>query len=239
MSAHFEAVPIAQAVLDACEHLDTASLSDALDSLGIDGGLSGITSQVPGTRCVGIAFTVQYEPVGASAVFKGAANYIDHVPAGAVIVSSNNGRQDCTVWGDIMTRFALANGIKGTVIDGVARDIDTVIECNYPLFSRGRFMQSAKNRARLQAVQVPLLIAGVAVRPGDLLVCDGSGCVVIPQQLAVEVVRRAQAIEHTERSIIEAISAGWPLEKARSTYRYDQPWLTDAEKVSVAVPSQA
>ncbi|MCF5387285.1 RraA family protein, partial [Pseudomonas syringae] len=116
---------------------------------------------------------------------------------------------------------------------------DTVIECNYPLFSRGRFMQSAKNRARLQAVQVPLLIAGVAVRPGDLLVCDGSGCVVIPQQLAVEVVRRAQAIEHTERSIIEAISAGWPLEKARSTYRYDQPWLTDAEKVSVAVPSQA
>lgn len=71
MSAHFEAVPIAQAVLEACEHLDTASLSDALDSLGIDGGLSGIASQVPGTRCVGIAFTVQYEPVDASALFKG------------------------------------------------------------------------------------------------------------------------------------------------------------------------
>ncbi|TFZ33615.1 RraA family protein, partial [Pseudomonas syringae] len=137
-SAHSEAVPLAQAVLEACEHRDTASLSAALDSLGIDGGLLGIASPVPGTRCVGIAFTVQYEPVDASAVFKGAAYYIDHVPAGAVFVSSNTGRQFCTVWGDIMTPFALATGIKGTVLDGLARDIDTVIECRYPLFSRGR-----------------------------------------------------------------------------------------------------
>ncbi|KPW47887.1 Uncharacterized protein ALO54_02949 [Pseudomonas syringae pv. philadelphi] len=62
MSVPFEYTPIAQSVLDECEHLDTASLSDALDSLGIDGGLPGIVSQVPGTRCVGIAFTVQYQP---------------------------------------------------------------------------------------------------------------------------------------------------------------------------------
>ncbi|RMR06270.1 RraA family protein [Pseudomonas syringae group genomosp. 7] len=233
MSAHFEAVSVTRAVLEACEHLDTASLSDALDSLGIDGGLPGIVSQVPGTRCVGVAFTVQYEAVDASAGFKGAANYIDQVPPGAVIVSSNVGRQDCTVWGDIMTHFALANGIKGTVIDGMARDIDTVIRCRYPLFSRGRFMQSAKNRAQLKAVQVPVVIEGTTVRPGDLLVCDGSGCVVVPQQLAAEVIRRAQAVEQTERKIIEAIAAGSTLENARSTYRYDQPWLADAEKVSV------
>ncbi|RMO88995.1 Dimethylmenaquinone methyltransferase [Pseudomonas syringae pv. philadelphi] len=237
MSALSESVSISQALLNECEHLDTASLSDALDSLGINGGLAGIASQVPGTRCVGIAFTVQYEPVDTSAVFKGAANYIDQVPAGAVIVSSNNGRQDCTVWGDIMTHFALANGIKGTVIDGVARDIDTVIRCNYPLFSRGRFMQSAKNRAQLRAVQVPVVIDGVSIHPGDLIVCDGSGCVVIPQHIAGEVVRRAQAVEQTERRIIDAISAGSTLEDARRACRYDQPWLTDAEKARAGVPS--
>ncbi|KPC33690.1 Dimethylmenaquinone methyltransferase [Pseudomonas syringae pv. cilantro] len=154
-----------------------------------------------------------------------------------MIVSSNNGRQDCTVWGDIMTHFALANGIKGTVIDGVARDIDTVVRCNYPLFSRGRFMQSAKNRAQLRAVQVPVVIDGVSIQPGDLIVCDGSGCVVIPQHVAGEVVRRAQAVEQTERRIIEAISAGSTLEDARRACRYDQPWLTDAEKARAGVPS--
>ncbi|WP_024676432.1 MULTISPECIES: RraA family protein [Pseudomonas syringae group] len=237
MSVPFEYTPVAQSVLDECEHLDTASLSDALDSLGIDGGLPGIASQVPGTRCVGIAFTVQYQPVDTSEGFRGAANYIDQVPSGSVIVSSNSGRHDCTVWGDIMTHFALANGIKGTVIDGVARDIDTVINCNYPLFSRGRFMQSAKNRTQLKAVQVPLVIDGITIRPGDLMVCDGSGCVVVPQQLAAEVVRRARAVEQTERRIIEAISSGSTLEQARMTYRYDQPWLSEAEHGGTQVPS--
>lgn len=138
MSAHFETVAITQTVLDACEHLDTASLSDALDSLGINGGLPGIVSQVPGTRCVGVAFTVQYEAVDTPTAFKGAANYIDHVPCGAVIVSSNGGRHDCTVWGDIMTHFALANGIKGTVIDGVPLSGATIrcsvvaVSCSQP-----------------------------------------------------------------------------------------------------------
>ena len=87
----FESVQLSQALLDECEQLDTASLSDALDSLGVSGGLLGITTQVPGSRCVGIAFTVQYEPVGDSHGFKNAANYIDQVPPGAVIVSSKCG----------------------------------------------------------------------------------------------------------------------------------------------------
>ena len=227
----FESVQLSQALLDECEQLNTASLSDALDSLGVSGGLLGITTQVPGSRCVGIAFTVQYEPVGDSHGFKNAANYIDQVPPGAVIVSSNAGRQDCTVWGDIMTHFAVARGIKGTVIDGVARDIDTVVKLGYPLFSRGRFMQSAKNRTQLKAVQVSLEIGGVTVNPGDLLVCDGSGCLVIAQHIAAEVIRRARAVEHTERQIIGAITAGASLEQARKTYRYDQPWLGAAQKV--------
>ena len=215
-----------------CEQLDTASLSDALDSLGISGGLLGIHAQVPGTRCVGLAYTVQYEALSDASGFKGAANYIDQVPAGAIVVSSNNARLDCTVWGDIMTHFALAKGIKGTLIDGAARDIDTVTRLKYPLFSRGRFMQSAKNRARLKAVQVPLEISGVTVNPGDILVCDASGCLVIPAAHAEEVVRRAKAVEATERDIIQAISSGSSLEQARQRHRYDQPWLAAEAKHS-------
>ncbi|MGN8342686.1 RraA family protein [Pseudomonas sp. SMV71] len=217
-------------LLKACEALDTASLSDALDSLGLAGGLAGINQQVPGTRCVGFAYTVLYEPVQERNGFKTAANYIDDVPPDAVIVSSNPGRTDCTTWGDILTHVAVSKRIRGTLIDGAARDIDTVQRLNYPLFSRARFMQSAKNRVQLKATQVPVQIGGVTVSPGDLVVCDSSGCLTIPADKAEQVIQRAQAVEQTERDIIQSVNAGCTLEQARALHRYDQPWLSAREK---------
>ncbi|WP_199154432.1 RraA family protein [Chromobacterium sp. ASV23] len=212
---------------DCCE-LDTASLSDALDSLGIAGGLPGLVQRVPGTRCVGFAYTVRYQPVGDEAGFKNAANYIDQVPAGSVIVSSNAGRADCTIWGDILTHVAVRRNISGTLIDGAARDIDTINQVRYPLFSKAVFMQSGKNRVQLSATQVPVEIGGVAVHPGDLIVADASGCLVIPRAQADEVVRRAKAVEETERRIIAEVERGSTLAEARALYRYDQPWLAAA-----------
>ncbi|NIF20416.1 RraA family protein [Candidatus Pantoea multigeneris] len=214
-----------QDFLNALAKFDTASISDALDSIGISGGLAGIAQQTPGTRTSGFAFTVQYEPVTDQREFKNAANYIDQVPPGAIIVSSNNARTDCTVWGDILTHFANLKGISGTVIDGVARDIHTVLELNYPLFTRGRFMQSAKNRVQLKAVQVAVTVSGVTINPGDAIVADASGVVVIPRQHLQEVLEKAARVEETESRIIASINAGSTLEQARLQHRYDQPWL--------------
>jgi len=222
------------ALLEQCAALDTASLSDALDSLGIDAGLLGIAQQVPGTRCSGFAFTVLYEPVGQHEGFKNAANYIDEVPAGSVVVSSNAGRLDATVWGDILTHVAVSRNIRGTVIDGVARDIDTVTRLGYPLFSRGRFMQSGKNRVQLKATQVPVQIGGVTIHPGDLIVGDASGCLAIPLARAEEVIKRAIAVEKTERDIIASVGQGLSLAEARRLHRYDQPWLATEAKASSA-----
>ncbi|WP_335943973.1 RraA family protein [Pseudomonas sp. G166] len=218
------------ALLKACETLDTASLSDALDSLGLAGGLAGLNQQVPGTRCMGFAYTVLYEPVQERSGFRTAANYIDEVPSDAVIVSSNPGRTDCTTWGDILTHVAISKGIRGTLIDGAARDIDTVQRLNYPLFSRARFMQSAKNRVQLKATQVPVQISGVTVNPGDLVICDSSGCLAIPADKAEQVIQRAKAVEQTEKEIIQSVSDGYTLEQARALHRYDQPWLSSREK---------
>jgi len=221
-------------LLEQIATLDTASLSDALDSLGIDAGLAGIVQQVPGTRCSGFAFTVLYEPVKSGDGFKNAANYIDDVPPGSVIVSSNAGRLDATVWGDILTHVAVSRNIRGTLIDGAARDLDTVIRLGYPLFSRGRFMQSGKNRVQLKATQVPVQIGGVTIQPGDLIVGDASGCLVIPIAHAEEVIKRAIAVEKTERDIIESVGQGLTLAEARRLHRYDQPWLAAEAKASSA-----
>lgn len=230
MNAITSAVQQDNALLKACETLDTASLSDALDSLGLSGGLAGLDQQVPGTRCVGFAYTVLYEPVVERSGFRNAANYIDDVPPNAVIVSSNPGRTDCTTWGDILTHVAVSRGIRGTLIDGAARDIDTVQRLKYPLYSRVRFMQSAKNRVQLKATQIPVEISGVTVHPGDLVVCDSSGCLVIPAARAEEVIQRARAVEQTERDIIQSVNEGYSLEQARALHRYDQPWLGARDK---------
>jgi regulator of RNase E activity RraA len=211
--------------LQRCAALDTASLSDALDSLGIAGGLAGLQQQVPGTRCCGYAYTVQYQPVSEQGGFRNAANYIDEVPADSVIVSCNDSRLDATVWGDILTHFASQRGIAGTLIDGVGRDLDTVTQLGYPLFSRGRFMQSGKNRVQLKAVQVPVRISGVIINPGDVIVADASGCLAIPRAQLDAVLERAEAVESTERDIILSISRGLSLAAARQLHRYDQPWL--------------
>lgn len=102
--------------------LDTAAISDALDSLYIAGGLAGIKPQAGGKKIAGPAFTVKYEACTPEKnQFMNAGNYIDEVPAGAVIVVDNGGRTDCTSWGNILTTKALQKGIAGSVIYGSAR----------------------------------------------------------------------------------------------------------------------
>ena len=91
----------------------------------------------------------------------------------------NGGRTDCTVWGDILTAVAHQRGIAGTVIDGVSRDVRRALELGYPIYSRGRFMRTGKDRVEVAEVGGPVTIGGVQVAPGDLLVGDDDGVVAI------------------------------------------------------------
>ena len=79
---------------------------------------------------------------------------LDDVAPGAVVVIDNGGRLDATVWGDILTWFASARGIAGTVIDGVSRDYDRAAELSYPIFSRGTYMRTGKDRVQVAAIEI-------------------------------------------------------------------------------------
>lgn len=205
--------------------LDTAAVSDALDSLYIMGGLLGIKPQVSGKQIAGPAFTVQYEACTPEKNrFMNAGNYIDQVPVGSIIVVDNGGRLDCTSWGNILTTKALQKQIEGSVIYGSARDIADIRQMDYPLFASNIFMVSGKNRARVKAVQCALDIHGVTVCPGDWVFGDDNGVVIIPKEQLEEVIRRAENVENTERQIISTISAGTPLDVARQQLGYDAPW---------------
>jgi len=198
--------------------LSTATISDALDRFGLRGGCEGILSIVPGAKMAGSAFTVRYVPVGE---VKGTVgDYIDFAQPGDVIVLDNHGRMDCTVWGDILTVTAKLKGISGTVIDGVCRDVPNILREQYPVFSRGRFMMTGKDRVMVEAMNVTVSIGKVQVKPGDILVGDDSGVVVIPREKASEVLEVAMDIEKAENLIEEAVRRGLPLKEAREKYRY-------------------
>jgi len=196
----------------------TSTISDALDKFGIGGGCKGITPAIPKVKMVGTAYTVRYIPVGA---VKGTVgDYIDDVLPGDVVVLDNNSRTDCTVWGDILTVTAKMKGISGTVIDGVCRDLPTILEERYPIFSRGRFMMTGKDRVMVEATQVVVSIGTVQVKPGDILVGDDSGVVVVPQEMAEKVLEAAMTIDEAEKCIVNAVREGFSLTEARAKFGY-------------------
>ncbi len=198
--------------------LDTSALSDALDRLGIEGQALGIMPLDRHFHAVGRAFTVRMLPRGLSG--KSVGDYIDEVPAGAVVVIDNGGRLDATVWGDILTTVAHRDGVAGTVIDGVCRDIGRSIELGYPIFARANTMRTGKDRVAAQAFQEPVQLAGVRVEPADWIVGDGDGVVIVPASRAVDIVSTAEEIAAAEDRIREAVAGREPLRAARKRLRY-------------------
>lgn len=209
---------LSKEVLDGFRELDTTSVSDALDRLGITGGLLGIKAVLPGSRLCGQAFTVHYIPCG---TIKGTVgDFLDDVKAGQVVVIDNGGRTYCTVWGDLMSITAVRNRVAGTVIDGVCRDVPGIMKSGYAIFSRGSYMVTGKDRVYVDQVNVPVAVSGVQVNPGDLMLGDDSGVIVVPFERAEEVLHVAREIEAKEKAIEIELAKGTTLKDARAHAGY-------------------
>jgi regulator of RNase E activity RraA len=206
-------------IVESLKKLPTAAISDAMDRLGIPGQALGLAPLDPKFRLAGRAYTIRYRPTGA--VEKGTVgDYIDDVPPGHVVVLDNAGRVDCTVWGDILTAVASRRGIGGTVIHGVCRDVARAIDLNYPIYSRGRFMRTGKDRVEVESMGQPVSLGEVQVRQGDVLVGDADGIVVVPQSREREVLDTAKGIEEAEQAIEAETARGTRLDDARTKHRY-------------------
>ena len=198
--------------------LDTATLSDALDKLGIAGQCHRIKPRSGSFRMAGRAWTLLYGPAGNPPGTVG--DYIDDVPDGSVIVLDNGGRDNCTVWGDILTEIAHRRGLAGTVIDGICRDTALCMELGYPVFSKDHWMRTGKDRVQVEATGVPVNIGDARVAPGDILKGDADGVVVIPKEHEDRVLDTAEAIEVAEDAIRKAVRSGMRLDEARRQHKY-------------------
>lgn len=198
--------------------LDTTALSDAMDRLGIGGQCLGIKPLHSGFRLTGRAFTILYGPAGMPPGTVG--DYIDDVEPGAVVVLDNGGREDATVWGDILTMVAHTRGVAGTVIDGACRDIALALEAGYPIFSRSYSMRTGKDRVQVEATNCTVNIGDARVDPGDILRGDSDGVIVIPKAHENEVLRIAEEIDSVEGQILKAVRDGSRLVEARKQFGY-------------------
>lgn len=199
--------------------LDTATLSDALDKLGIAGQCLGIKPRDHSFRMTGRAYTVLYGALDAANPGT-VGDYIDALPPGTVVVLDNGGREDATVWGDILTAVAHRKGLAGTVIDGANRDTHLCLELGYPVFSRSYSMRTGKDRVQVNAEQVPVTIGDARVEPGDLVRGDADGVVVLPRSREHEVLAIAERIEAAEERIRELVAGGLSLKEARTELGY-------------------
>jgi 4-hydroxy-4-methyl-2-oxoglutarate aldolase len=200
--------------------LDTTALSDALDRLGIAGQCLNIKPLDPRFRLTGRAFTILYGPAGKPPGTVG--DYIDDVPPGGVVVLDNGGRENATVWGDILTMVATRRGIAGTVIDGACRDTHLARELVYPIYSRSYSMRTGKDRVQVEAMGGTVNIGDARVNAGDLLRGDADGVLVIPRAHEQEVLKIAEEIDAIEEQIRKSVEAGMTLAEARRQLGYHQ-----------------
>lgn len=133
---------------------------------------------------------------------------LDELRPNHVCVWNANGRDIASHWGGVMTRAALKRGVRGAIVDGGIRDTKDILAQGLPIWYRYRTSTGALSHCKLEAWQQPIWIGNVIVKPGDLIMADIDGALVVPRRRIIEVLERAEQIERNEGEIKEWVDAG-------------------------------
>lgn len=195
-------------LLQALAGYDSGTVSDALDSLGISGVLTSLTRITTAATVVGSVVTVQLGPDdGTPSTRHLGTAAIDAADSRSVILVAG-GADDAGGWGGLLSRAARHKGVRGVVVEGAVRDVDEAEALGFPLFAHRATPRTARRRQRETGSGTPVVVDGVRVEPGDLLVADGTGVVVVPLARAAEVVAAAQAVDAREQAMVGRLDAG-------------------------------
>jgi 4-hydroxy-4-methyl-2-oxoglutarate aldolase len=135
-----------------------------------------------------------------------------------VIVAAANGSMRSGVWGELLATAARNTGCIGVIVDGAVRDVRRMRDMAFPCFARGTIVYDSKDRQRVIDLDVPVEIDGVRFTPGDLVIADVDGVVVVPKAVEASVVRRAWEKVHAENQVRDAIKNGMKATTAFETF---------------------
>ncbi|MEM3578104.1 MAG: RraA family protein [Candidatus Bathyarchaeia archaeon] len=194
--------------------IPTASLSDALDSIGVRGFMDyRIKPRTVESKVVGQAITVKDKISNKKATPIKALEAIEAAEKGWVLVrviedANIEDASNIALFGGIMASAAKAKGLGGAVLDGGLRDVSECKSLGFPVFSRSAVPTNSVGRTEVVDVNVPIICGGVLVNPGDIIVGDADGVVVIPKEKLEEVVHRALKIEDVEKRMAADLGKG-------------------------------
>ncbi|WP_254546839.1 RraA family protein [Halomarina pelagica] len=197
---------------DRYAQLHPGAVADSLDALGYERRTlaSAIDPLTRDTRMAGLAFPVRGRPDEGADYDENIERFLrmlgDAPEHGVVAYETND--EEAAHLGELSTTALAARGCRGAVVDGGVRDVRRILEGGFPVFSRYRTPADAPPRWRLDDWDVPALVGGVEVRPGDVLVGDVDGVVCVPGDVAETVLERAEAKAGTEDDVREAVRGG-------------------------------
>ena len=143
---------------------------------------------------------------------------VDGCDPGDVLICAAGGSLRSGIWGELLTTAARNRGCVGVVADGAVRDVTRMRAMGFPVFALGTILYDSKDRQRVIDVQVPVLLGGVLFSPGDLVVADEDGVVVVPRAVEAAVLRRAWKKVHDESEVRDAIAGGMKAADAFAKY---------------------
>ena len=196
-------------IIERLAKLDTCAVSDALDSLALKGATWGIGPLWQCPRIVGRTVTMKIKPAGLQHPTQhlGTAP-IEAAKPGDIIVIDNGGQLQFSCWGGLLALSAKLKGLSGVVIDGACRDIDEARELSFPVYARGVVPMTARGRIMQESFNQEIQFGGVQCHPGDLVIADGSGIVIIPKEKEEDVVTAAEGIFQKEQEMAAGIRKG-------------------------------
>lgn len=203
----------------------TGAISDVLDEMGRRNQV--LAPQVQGltltASVAGVAMTVEGEPTASEdpeEIYIPVLEMLGSLKPGDVIVSQPHDNVSAHI-GELSAETAKFRGARGAVIDGGARDIDYILKLGFPVFCRYRTPADVMGRWKLTSRGRPIKMGSVTVRSGDFVVGDKDGVVVVPQEITMEVLEKAEAVVGVENLVRKSILQGMhPVEAYRKYGRF-------------------
>lgn len=200
-----------QELLTRFEHLYTGAVNDVLREFCLlNQALPGYIQPLREYRTIaGFAFTVKSAP---NALIRGEMEFrtqmLDEMSENHFVLWDTSNDEKATLWGGVMTATAKGKKVKASCIDGGIRDTHQILEADFPVFYKYRISNGSLGRCLITHYQIPILIGDVLIKPGDIVLGDVDGVLIVPRDIAYDVLVRAEEIRENEKKIFGWVHEG-------------------------------
>ena len=201
----------------------SAMISDSLDVVGVRNNAMDVRVSAlrPGMRAVGLAATVKFVPDSQYDLkdpYGDGIDFLDTLQAGEIAIVATGGDCLSAFWGELFSAAAKGRGATGVVADGPLRDTEQVVGLDFPAFGQGTRPYDYKGRMRIEGIRIPVMCGGVEVHPGDGVIADSAGIVVVPAEHLEKVSELANARAATEKTVLKDLLSGKSVREVWNAY---------------------